>query len=42
MYAIALLRDGPPVFCVYMFCVVGERHAHNYFEVISIYNRKDI
>ena len=27
---------------MYMFGVVGETHAHDYFEVISIYNSKDI
>ena len=27
---------------VYMFGVVGETHAHDYFEVISFYNSKDI
>ena len=25
-----------------MFGVVGEKHAHDYFEVISFYNSKDI
>ena len=25
---------------VYMFCVVGETHAHDYFEVISFYQAK--
>ena len=27
---------------MYMFAVVGETHAHDYFEVISFYNSKDI
>ena len=27
---------------MYMFGVVGETHAHDYFEVISFYNSKDI
>ena len=27
---------------MYMFGVVGEKHAHDYFEVISFYNSKDI
>ena len=27
---------------MYMFGVVGETHAHGYFEVISFYNSKDI
>ena len=26
----------------YIFGVVGETHAHDYFEVISFYNSKDI
>ena len=26
---------------MYMFGVVGETHAHDYFEVISFYNNKD-
>ena len=25
-------------FIMYIFCVVGETHAHDYFEVISFYN----
>ena len=29
-------------FKMYMFGVVGETHAHDYFEVISLYNSKDI
>ena len=29
-------------FKMYMFAVVGETHAHDYFEVISFYNTKDI
>ena len=29
-------------FQMYMFGVVGETHAHDYFEVISFYNSKDI
>ena len=29
-------------FKMYMFGVVGETHAHDYFEVISFYNSKDI
>ena len=29
-------------FKMYMFGVVGEKHAHDYFEVISFYNSKDI
>ena len=29
-------------FKMYMFGVVGETHAHDYFEVISVYNSKDI
>ena len=27
---------------MYMFGVVGETHTHDYFEVISFYNSKDI
>ena len=27
---------------MYMFSVVGETHAHDYFEVISLYNSKYI
>ena len=27
---------------MYMFGVVGETHAHDYFEVISFYNSKDL
>ena len=27
---------------MYMFGVMGETHAHDYFEVISFYNSKDI
>ena len=27
---------------MYMFGVVGETHAHDYFEEISFYNSKDI
>ena len=27
---------------IYMFGVVGETHAHDYFEVISFFNSKDI
>ena len=27
---------------MYMFGVVGETHAHDYFEVISFYNSRDI
>ena len=27
---------------MYMFGVVGETHAHDYFKVISFYNSKDI
>ena len=26
---------------MYTFGVVGETHAHDYFEVISFYNKKD-
>ena len=29
-------------FKMYMFGVVGETHAQDYFEVISFYNSKDI
>ena len=29
-------------FKMYMFGVVGETHAHDYVEVISLYNSKDI
>ena len=35
--------DSPKIkFKMYMFGVVGETHAHDYFEVISFYNSKDI
>ena len=33
---------GSGVVKMYMFGVVGETHAHEYFEVISFYNSKDI
>ena len=37
LYIFAIIRH-----LVYMFGVVGETHAHDYFEVISFYNSKDI
>ena len=39
IFAIIKLRNH---FKMYMFVVVGETHAHDYFEVISFYTSKDI
>ena len=40
LYILAFIKLNN--FKIYMFGVVGETHAHDYFEVISFYNSKDI
>ena len=40
LYIFAIIKRNH--FKMYKFCVVGETHAHDYFEVISFYNSKDI
>ena len=40
LYIFAVIKRNR--FKMYMFGVVGETHAHDYFEVISFYNSKDI
>ena len=40
LYIFAIIKRNH--FKMYMFGVVGETHAHDYFEVISFYNSKDI
>ena len=40
LYIFAIIKQNH--FKMYMFGVVGETHAHDYFEVISFYNSKDI
>ena len=40
VYIFAIVKRNH--FKMYMFDVVGETHAHDYFEVISFYNSKDI
>ena len=39
LYIFAIIKRNH--FKMYMFGVVGETHAHVYFEVISFYNSKD-
>ena len=38
LYIFAIIKRNH--FKMYMFGVVGETHAHDYFEVISFYNTK--
>ena len=40
LYIFAIIKRNH--FKMYMFDDVGEIHAHDYFEVISFYNSKDI
>ena len=40
LYIFAIIKRNH--FKMYMFGVVGETHAHDYFEVLSFYNSKDI
>ena len=40
LYIFAIIKRNH--FKMYMFGVVGETHAHDYFEEISFYNSKDI
>ena len=40
VYIFAIIKRNH--FKMYMFGVVGETHAHDYFGVISFYNSKDI
>ena len=37
LYIFAIIKSNH--FKMYMFGVVGETHAHDYFEVISFYNK---
>ena len=40
LYILAIIKQNH--FKMYMFGVVREAHAHDYFKVISFYNSKDI
>ena len=40
LYIFTIIKRN--LFKMYMSGVVGETHAHDYFEVISFYNIKDI
>ena len=40
LYIFAIIKRNN--FKVYMFGIVGETYANDYFEVISFYNSKDI
>ena len=40
IYIFAIIKRNH--FKMYMFGVMGETHAHDYFKVISFYNRNDI